>query len=191
FLDGAFAFGLTKDLVLREGLRKGRVLSIAEQQRLLEQDEQLRARRKAIDYLSYKARTTTEVRRKLRDTGFGEAATDDAVARMQELGYLDDDAYAKAYARGRFSGRGYGPQRIRTDLMKRGLDRQVIDAALDDFADPDDLFETALRHGEKRWDRLASEPDPRKRRKKTYDFLLRRGYGFDTARRVVDALEAS
>ncbi|MEO0858799.1 MAG: RecX family transcriptional regulator, partial [Bacteroidota bacterium] len=80
-------------------------------------------------------------------------------------------------------------QRIRTDLMKRGLDRRVIDAALEEFAEPDDLYEAALRHGQKRWDRLASEPDARKRRKKTYDFLLRRGYGFDTARRVLETLE--
>ncbi|MEL7361576.1 MAG: RecX family transcriptional regulator [Bacteroidota bacterium] len=189
FLDGAFAFGLTKDLALTEGLRKDRMLTVAEQEVLLTRDEALRARRKALDYLSYKARTSTEVRRKLRDTGFSEDAVEEAVARMEELGYLDDEAYAKAYARGRFSGRGYGPQRIRTDLMKRGLDRRVIDAALEEFAEPDDLYEAALRHGQKRWDRLASEPDARKRRKKTYDFLLRRGYGFDTARRVLETLE--
>ncbi|MEM9996100.1 MAG: RecX family transcriptional regulator [Bacteroidota bacterium] len=189
FLDGAFAFGLTKDLAVTEGLRKGRALTVAEQEALLVRDEGLRARRKALDVLSYKARTSSELRRKLRDTGFGEPAIEAALARMEELGYLDDAAYAHAYAKGRFAGRGYGPQRIRSDLMKRGLDRRHIDAALADLAEPDDLVETALRHGRKRWDRLASESDPRKRTKKTYDFLLRRGYGFDTARRVVETLQ--
>ncbi|MEM6782825.1 MAG: RecX family transcriptional regulator [Bacteroidota bacterium] len=189
FLDGAFAFGLTKDVAVTEGLRKGQRLTVAEQEALLGRDEVLRARRKALDYLSYKARTSSEVRRKLREKGFPENAIEDAVARMEDLGYLDDAAYAKAYARGRFTGRGYGPQRIRTDLLKRGLDRRHIDAALDEVAEPDDLYEAAMRHGEKRWDRLASEPDPRKRRKKTFDFLIRRGYDFDTARRVLETLE--
>lgn len=190
FIDDAFAFGLALDLVVRAGLKKGQRLEVSEQQALLDDEERLKARSVALDYIAYQARTEQEVRRKLARKGFAEPVADEAVERMRELGYLDDAAYARAYVRGRLSGRGHGPQRIRTDLRKRGVAPAVIDAALDELVQRDDLLETALHHGRKRWVRLASEEDPYKRRKKLSDFLMRRGYDFDLIRRVVETLEA-
>ncbi len=190
FIDGAFAFGLALDLVVRAGLRKGQPLTVPEQQALLDDEERLKAKAAALDYIAYQARTETEVRRRLERKGFPPPVADEAVERMRELGYLDDDAYARAYARGRLAGRGHGPQRIRNDLRKRGVAPRTIDAVLEDVVAPDDLRETALRHGRKRWLRLAREEDPRKRRKKLSDFLVRRGYDFDLIREVVETLEA-
>ena len=190
FIDGAFAFGLALDLAVQAGLRKGRTLSVEEQQALLDDEERLKARAVALDYIAYQARTEHEVRLKLQRKGFPEPVADEAVARMRELGYLDDADYARAYARGRLGGRGHGPHRIRADLLRRGVARLTIDAVLDDLVAPDDLRETALRHGRKRWRRLQREDDPYKRRKKLADFLQRRGYDFDLIREVAETLEA-
>ncbi|MEP0549169.1 MAG: RecX family transcriptional regulator [Rhodothermales bacterium] len=188
FIDGTFAFGLAIDLAMV--LRKGQALTVEEQQALLDQEERLKAKAAALDYIAYQARTEQEVRQKLTRKGFAEPIAEEAVARMRELGYLDDVAYARAYARGRLSGRGHGPQRIRADLMRRGIARPTIDAVLDDLVETDDLRETALHHGRKRWIRLQREDDPYKRRKKLSDFLMRRGYDFDLIRSVVETLEA-
>ncbi len=188
FIDGTFAFGLAIDLAM--GLRKGQALTVEEQQALLDDEERLKAKAAALDYIAYQARTEQEVRQKLARKGFAEPVAEEAVARMRELGYLDDADYARAYARGRLNGRGHGPQRIRADLLRRGVARPTIDAALDDLVEEDDLRETALRHGRKRWQRLQREEDPYKRRKKLSDFLMRRGYDYDLIREVVEALEA-
>ena len=190
FIDGAFAFGLALDLAVQAGLRKGRTLTVEEQQALLDDEERLKARTVALDYIAYQARTEREVRQKLQRKGFSEPVADEAVARMRELGYLDDADYARAYARGRLGGRGHGPHRIRADLLRRGVARPTIDAVLDDLVEHDDLRETALRHGRKRWRRLQREDDPYKRRKKLADFLQRRGYDFDLIREVTETLEA-
>ncbi|MEM1044011.1 MAG: RecX family transcriptional regulator [Bacteroidota bacterium] len=190
FIDGTFAFGLALDLAVRAGLRKGQPLTVEAQQALLDDEERLRAKAAALDYIAYQARTEEEVRRKLARKGFPDHVADEAVARMRELGYLDDEAYARAYARGRLAGRGHGPQRIRSDLRKRGVASKTIDTVLDEVVEQDDLREAALQHGRKRWVRLQREADPRKRRKKLSDFLVRRGYGFDLIREVVETLEA-
>ena len=188
FIDDAFAFGLALDLAVEAGLRKGRALTVDEQAALLAKEQVHRARAAALDYLSYGARTTAEVRRKLRDRGFDEAAVEDALAKMQDYGYLDDAAYARAFARGRFAGRGYGPQRLRADLLRRGVAREAVDAALDALTEAEDLGEAARRHGRQRWRALAREADVRKRKQKTMDFLVRRGFSFDLAREVADEL---
>ena len=190
FIDDVFAFGLALDLVVRAGLKKGQRLEVAEQQALLDDEERLKARSVALDYIAYQARTEQEVRRKLARKGFPEHVADEAVERMRELGYLDDADYARAYARGRLAGRGHGPQRIRNDLRKRGVAAKTIDAVLDELVERDDLRETALHHGRKRWVRLQREEDPLKRRKKLSDFLVRRGYDFDLIREIVEQLEA-
>lgn len=190
FLDGRFAFGLVLDLALKAGLKKGQHLGVEEQERLLGEEERLRARQAALDYLAYQARTETEVRRKLEGKGFDADVAEEAVARMRELGYLDDTAYARAYARGRLTGRGYGPRRIHADLRRRGVAHATIEAVLEEVVEDDVLRETALREGRKRWQRLQREDDPYKRRKKLADFLARRGYDYDLIRAVTEELEA-
>ena len=188
FVDGAFAFGLALDLAVEAGLRKGKRLTVDEQRALLAQEQVHRARAAALDYLSYGAKTTEEVRRKLRGKGFDEATVEDALAHMAEYGYLDDVAYARAFARGRFAGRGYGPQRLRTDHLRRGVSREAVDAALDDLTETENVEEAARRHGRRRWRALAGEADVRRRKQKTMDFLVRRGFSFDLARTVIDEL---
>ena len=191
FIDDQFAFGLALDLAVEAGLKKGKALAVDEQAALLAREQVHRARAAALDYLTYGAKTTAEVRRKLRSKGLDEAAVEDALAHVVRYGYLDDAAYARAYARGRFAGRGHGPQRLRADLLRRGVPREAVNAALDELAEAEDLAEAARHHGRRRWHALARETDPRKRKQKTMDFLVRRGFAFDLAREVTDALARS
>lgn len=188
FIDGAFAFGVHVDLVVEFGLHKGQALTVDAQQRLIDADRRRTARTLALDYLSRRPRTAYEVRQKLRRSDFDETVIDETVARLHDLGYLDDAAYAQAYVAARFRNKGYGPQRLRADLQRRGVASPLIDAALEAALDPDDLLEAARMHARKRWTRLAGEPDPRKRRKKLNDYLLRRGFSYDVIRCVVEEL---
>jgi regulatory protein len=188
FVDDAFAFGLSLDLAIEAGLRKGLALGADAQRALLVRQETFDAKAAALRLLADRARTTAEIARALRTRGFAEPVVADTLDALARLDVLDDAAYARAYARGRFTGRGHGPARIRQDLLQRGVDRALIDAALAELADDEDLDERAQADAQKRWDALASEADPRKRRKKTTDFLLRRGFSFDDAREAVDAV---
>lgn len=187
FLDGDFAFGLAADVAVGEGVRKGLRLTPEAQLALLQKEEVMRARQAALDYVSRGGKTTTEVRRALARRGFSEHAAEDALGQMERYGYLDDAAYASAFVRGRAASRGHGPQRLRADLIKKGVSREAIDRALDEL-DTDDLADSARRLAQQRWRALASETDPRKRKKKTTDFLLRRGFSFDQVRAAIDAV---
>lgn len=189
FIDGAFAFGLASDIAVRSGLRKGMVLSEDQQHELLDQEQQARARIAALDYIAHRARTEQEVRRKLRQKGFSETATEEAISRMLELGYLDDEGYARAFVSSRLASRGHGPLRIKVDLQRRGVREAMIDAALAAHVDREHLHQAALEHARTRWLRLATEADVRKRRRKTMDFLLRRGYDFELIRSVMETVE--
>lgn len=188
FLDDAFAFGLAVDLVIDAGLRKGMPLSAHRQRELLIRQETFAAKAAALRYVNHRARTVDEVRRSLIQKGFAEPIVEDTVADLERLGLVDDASYARQYAASRFNGPGYGPARIRQDLIRRGVARRDIDAALDTLVETEDVGAEAREQATKKWRSLASEEDVRKRQKKTMDYLVRRGFGFDVARSAVEAL---
>jgi regulatory protein len=141
----------------------------------------MRAREAAVSLLAAAPRSRVDLARRLRRKGFSESASERAVERMAELGYLDDAEYARQYAMARTRSKGYGPGRVRLELMKRGIGESNIEPALVAAFGDADLVEKATGLARTRWERLkASEADLRKRRKKLSDFLLRRGYDFDT-----------
>lgn len=188
FLGGDFAFGVHQDLVLKHGLHKGRTLSLEEQRTIEEEDAVMRAKAKAMRYVARRARTVAEVRRKLREKDHPEPAIDAAVARLKELGYLDDADYAREYVASRFHSKGYGPLRLRQELKRRGVDRHQIEDAMT-LLDDEAVLEAARKHAHKRWPRLSGEDDPRRRRQKLAGYLRRRGFSYELIRRVTDELE--
>ena len=189
YLDGEFAFGIHEDLVVKHSLQVGATLT-PEGVRELERDEQyVDAKQAALDYLAYKPRTEEEVRRKLRQEDVPSPVIEDVIARLYELEYLDDEAYAHDYAHNRFSSKKYGPVRIRRELTERGVERRLADAAVDELFAEVDVTAAAWTHAEKRWPRLAGEDDPRRRRQKMYRYLRRRGFTSNTIRPILDELE--
>ena len=129
------------------------------------------------------------MRRKLQKKDISPVVIDDVVARLYELEYLDDEAYAHDYAHNRFSSKKYGPVRIRRELEERGVDRHLAEAAVDELFAEADVTAAAWTHAEKRWPRLEDEDDPRRRRQKMYRYLRRRGFTSDTIRPILDELE--
>ena len=189
YLDGEFAFGVHEDLVVKHGLQEGTTLTREERRDIEADEEYVDARQTALDYLAYKPRTEQEVRRKLRKQDMSSPVIDDVIARLYELEYLDDQAYAHDYAHNRFSSKKYGPVRIRRELEERGIDRHLAETAVDELFAEVDATAAAWTHAEKRWPRLEGEDDPCRRRQKMYRYLRRRGFTSDTIRPILDELE--
>ena len=191
FLDGAFAFGIHRDLLLEFDIAKGKKLSVEQQRKILERDAYFRARAVAFRYLSYRERTATEIRRRLRRDDYAPTVIDDVVHDLEKAGYVNDRDFAIKYAAGRFETRGHGPMRVRSDLRRKGVKRAAVEDALEEvYSENDAVFERARQMGDKRWSRLANESDVLKRKKKVYDYLARRGFSFEMARRIVEELSA-
>lgn len=184
-IDGRFAFSLHQDVVLEFGLAKGKLLAVEEQARMVRKDLVFKARAIALRYMAYRDRTVAEVRRRLRKA-YSEEIANEVIERLKESGLLDDGAFAEAFAAHRFRQEGHGPARVRADLLRKGVAPAVLEAALDAvFGEQDALEDRAVEMGRTWWQRLSGEPDPMKRKKKVCDYLVRRGYSFDLARRVV------
>lgn len=186
-IDGSYAFGISADVALSEGLRVGSRLTAADAQRIRSAESARAANDMALAFLSRRERTTEEVRRKL-GASFDDAVTSAVITRLLDLGYLNDEAYAARYASVRLE-RGYGPRRIAQELRRRGLPAEVVSTALSLTGDEDDLRAQAFAVARRRFARLH-DADEMKRKKKLYDYLIRRGYPHEIARAAIEAVLA-
>lgn len=190
FVDGQFAFGINRDLVLEFDLKKGLEVTAELQRKILERESYFKARSTALNYISYRDRTEQEIRRRLERADFAEPVMEATVEYLRDKGLLDDRAFAVNYAESRFRSGGYGPMRVRSDLRRKGVGRHMADEVVEDvFSERREVEETARDLARRRWDKLARESDEMKRRKKVFDYLVRRGFLFGMARQIVDGLD--
>ena len=142
------------------------------------------AKRKALALLDRRDYSRAELLRKLAEKDFEPAAAEQAVDRLVELGFVDDARYAPIVVR-HYAAKGYGAQRVRGELQRRGIPKELWDAALAEMPEQDETVDRLLRA------RLrGADPDDRAALKKAADALLRRGYGWDEINAAVERLRA-
>lgn len=137
---------------------------------------------KALGLLARREHSRKELKTKLRQGGYEGEETVDAIDRLGEQHYQDDDRFAEVLLRSRI-GQGYGPMRLRVELKSHGLAdariRELMDEAEVDW-DASAAAQLRRRYGG------AGTSDPAERNRRA-QFLLRRGFAAATVRRVTHA----
>lgn len=176
FLDTDETLTLDADLAVQRQLASGMMLTDSELQDLLQANQLIEAKRRLIRYLSLRRKTEAEAVRYLRQHQFAPEIIDPVIAAAREQGYLNDDAYAEAFAASH-NRSGKGPGSIAQDLRRRGIDKARVEKATEPLRDYDVQLEQATALAEKKAAALLrSEPNPTKAWIKMYQFLLRRGF---------------
>jgi len=184
YLDGQFAFGLPALEAAR--LRVGQYLSDTDIERLRALDAVQKAYDRAVRFLSYRPRSQAEVRRALRRSEIDEVVIKAVIERLTRQGYLDDAEFARFWVENRQQFRPKGARALRQELRQKGLDNTTIEAAIANL-DPEASAYAAARPRALRLANLIPD-DLRTFRRKLTDFLLRRGFDYETVRDVVTNL---
>ena len=91
-------------------------------------------RQKALELLSRRPHSRRELKDKLLRRGVSEEDAEDCVQWLSDRGFLDDEEYAGAVAR-HYAAKGYGAGRVRSELQRRGIDRELAADTLSDLPD--------------------------------------------------------
>lgn len=183
FLDETFAFGLPTLVAHDEGLRVGDRIDATRANALVARDEAARATTASLAFLGYRPRSEQEVRVRLRQKGFTAPAIDETITRLAGWGYLNDATFARLWVESRSGSRG--SRLLEQELRQKGVSRETARTVLDD-AELDERT-AALEAGRKRL-RQSGTTDPVAARRRLSDYLLRRGYGYDTVRATLETL---
>jgi|TARA_B110000116_G_scaffold269429_1_gene285377 regulatory protein len=148
-------------------------------------NEQLqKAKDAAYNYLSYRARSVKEVRDKLVQKEFAEEIIEQVVDDLQRQKLLNDREFARRFVEARL-GRANGSRKLAQELRRKGIETEIIDEVLGEFAATLDSEERAMGLlGKQAWRYRGLERDKAKRR--MLGFLARRGYDAQMARSAVD-----
>lgn len=170
-VDGEFWAELDAAIAFERGLREGVELSAEELIEARVAGERPLAMTRALNVLGYRARAEGELRERLERSGYADGTVEAVVERLRELGYLDDEEFARNAAREK--ARRYGPRRILVDLKRSGVDEEVAREAVEEEFSGDDETDAASRAAERRYN-TGERSDALARR--VYGFLARRGY---------------
>ncbi|KUJ48867.1 MULTISPECIES: regulatory protein RecX [Micromonospora] len=151
-------------------------------------DESEVAREICLRQLAVRPRTRAELATVLARRGISEETADAVLDRYDEVGIIDDAAFARAWVSSRHAGRGLARRALANELRQRGVDGDTASAALDEL-DESTEAETARALVERKLRTARGEPDAVFRR--LVGMLARKGYPPGVAIRAVkDALAA-
>ena len=177
---------VTEDELLRFSLRPGMELGEEELEALRASAGASAAKAAAANMIGVRALSKRELTSRLIKKGAGQADAEAAAGWLEDIGALDDAAYAAALVR-HYASKGYGPARVREELRRRGVDRELWDAALEELPKAEDTLDALIR---KKCRGDLSDPREKKR---LSDALLRRGFSGSDVRaamaRYTDMLE--
>lgn len=138
-------------------------------------------------FCAYQERCHQEVIQKLRSLGLYEDNADVVIVHLLKNDFLNEERFARSFARGKHRIKSWGRNRIVNELKMRGITKFNITHALSEISE-EEYLETFKKLAEKQWE-LISEKNHLKKRKKFCDFLLRKGFESDLVYSIVKEFE--
>lgn len=162
---------VTEEELLRFGLKAGMELDGETLEAVRASMRASSARVTAANMIGSRALSKKELTRRLVKKGSDEADAQAAADWLEDIGAVDDAGYAAAVAR-HYGGKGYGPQRVREELRRRGVDRALWDEALEEMPETAEILDQLIRK------KCRGELSDPREKKRVSDALLRRGFAW-------------
>lgn len=181
FLEEGDPLRITGHELLQFGLYPGMDLSPQLVVQLQAAGQRSESRVKAAQLASGRMLSRKELTGKLSRKGIDPDTAEETADWLESLGAVDDAAYAGVIAR-HYAASGYGPGRVRQELQKRGISRELWDDALSQLPDSADAIDRFLQK------KLSGRTPDRATLKKLSDALLRRGFSWSDIRPALNRL---
>ena len=181
YLEEGDPLRITQNELLQFGLYQGMDLPPEVVVQLQNAGKRSQGRAAAARLASGRMMSRKELAERLDRKGIDPDTAAEAVDWLESLGAVNDAAYAGAVARHYATG-GYGPGRVRQELQKRGIPRELWDSALAQLPDSAAAIDKFLQS------KLKGRTPDRTTLKKLSDALLRRGFFWNDIRPALNRL---
>jgi regulatory protein len=188
-LDGEYALGLTR--FVAGWLQVGQTLDEEKIAKLQAEDARERAMQQALLFLSYRARSEKEIRQNLSKHEIPEVVIEETLERLRQNGFANDRQFADAWVENRSTFRPRGRRALTLELRQKGIDDSTIESALEEIDEEALAYEAGLKKARKLKGTVLSPSKDLEWsdfRKKTSDFLARRGFSYSVIAPIVSRL---
>lgn len=179
FIDGRFYCGIKLEVAIKYRLKAGMEIEKKELDEIQLETEKVQATDKALTHISASMKTEKQLRDFLTKKGYVEAVVDYVMEKMHYYGYVDDGAYCRAYIGG-ISGKS--KRAIEVELLKRGVSKETVREALQDYEDDEEEIFSALKKY------LRGKELTKENVYKACRYLVSKGYEYDAVKSVSERL---
>jgi len=172
YIDGEFAMKLDTEAILMSRFSVGSEINDEELKDLIDFSNEKRAKEKALWLISYRDHSKKELMDKLKRTADQQSA-EVAAERMEELGLIDDEKFARKYANELINVKHLSKRAAQYKLYEKGIDKDLAQEILDEFEDnPRDHISAVIER------KYRNAIFDEKGKKRAVNALLRMGYGW-------------
>lgn len=196
YIDGSFSFALSQEAKITNKLKINDRLSGEKIEQLIFQDQVERLYDKTVQFLSYRPRSEKEIRdnllQKLKKVDKGEEekqsfakSIDEVIGKLEKLSLINDKDFAIWWVEQRTKFKKASPRIIKTELYKKGIDKEIIEEVLTETEiDPFLLAQEAAKKKISSYQSL----EVRLFKEKMGRYLAAKGFDWEVVKRVVDTL---
>jgi len=130
FFDNDIFHRIHIDIVNKYNLRIGTKLDDEKLKSIISDNSKIEGYKYAISLISKKLRTEKELITKLKLKQYDDIAIDEIISRLKELNYINDNIYSKKYVEILSKKKGFGLTRIKNELLKKGIKKEIINEVL-------------------------------------------------------------
>jgi len=180
---------LSVDIFYKSGLKKNDEISDDRFSSLIKENRLFHIKQRAFRYLGRRQHSTSELRIKLKQKGYETELINHVLDDLKQKNYLDDTKFAEMFVEEKIKLKLWGEQKLRGELIKRGIKSEIISDVLRNKITDEDKLNNAMTVASKKYDTLRirySDKDVIK--KKLITFLNSRGYNYDVIKEVYDEL---
>ncbi|MRH44655.1 recombination regulator RecX [Aquibacillus halophilus] len=182
-----YGFSVDEDILIQFHLRKGLELDKETTEQLLKKDSIHKTYSLTINFLSYRMRSTKEIREYLIKKEVEQEQIEVVIKRLLSEGLLNDKEFAEALVRTRVQTTSKGPMLVKKELIDKGILMTVADEALS-FYTYEDQFEKATKWLEKKI-RSSGKKSFRQQVQSIQQTLMQKGFTQDIIKDVLANIE--
>lgn len=182
FIDGEYVMNLDAQTLIENRFDVGREIDDDELKDIIDKSNERRAKEKALWLISYRSHSKKELFDKLKRS-FDEASAQKAVDRMEELGLINDEEFAKLYARKLVNGKKMSVKAAEFELYRKGIDKITAEQVLGELEyDPQTQI---IEFITKKYKNINDE----KIKRRAVAALQRKGYSWEEIRQAIESLD--
>ena len=138
-------------------------------------------------YCAYQERCVKDVRDKLKTFDIPEKSKEAILAYLLDNRFVNDERFAKAFVRGKINQNGWGVNKIRFQLIPKGIAKELIDAALNEF--DQDIYKEKLIAILKAKAKTVKTDNDFQKRQKLAAYAIQKGFEaslvFDVVKEII------
>jgi len=156
---------------------------------LFDEDQKYQVKQSALNYLARRQHSKSEIKTKLRQKKFDKTLVELTLDELEQNYYVDDRSFAKLFTDEKVKAKNWGKNKIKSELIKRGVSSKIIAEVIEEKFSNDLEIESGLELARKKLKKLINRKvDQKKIQSSIYSFLVSRGYDYDLCKQIFTKL---